>query len=73
MIGQEEVVSTEREEIQTGDKEKKLFTVRTEKHRLLGEVVDAPPLGPFKVRLDQALSTWSSCECPCSLLGSWTR
>ena len=27
--------------------------------------------GPFKVRLDGALSTRWSCRCPCSLQGSW--
>ncbi|KFQ67610.1 hypothetical protein N335_04750, partial [Phaethon lepturus] len=37
---------------------KKLFTMRVVKHwhRLPREVVDAPSLGTFKVRLDAALS-----------------
>ena len=37
------------------------------------EVVDAPSLKIFKVRLDVALSTWWSCRCPCSWQGRWTR
>ena len=37
------------------------------------ELVEALSLETFKVRLDQALSTWWSCRCPCSLQGSWTR
>ena len=42
-------------------------------NRLPREVVDAPSLETFKVRLDEALSTRSSCRCPCSSRGSWTR
>ena len=40
------------------DIRKKLFTVRVARHwnELLREVVDAPSLETFKVRLDRALS-----------------
>ncbi|KFV88926.1 hypothetical protein N327_01953, partial [Fulmarus glacialis] len=40
------------------DRRKKLFTMRVVKpwHGLPREVVDAPSLGTFKVRLDGALS-----------------
>lgn len=34
---------------------------------------NAPSMVLFKVMLDQALSTWSSCRCPFSLQGNWTR
>jgi len=42
-------------------------------NRLPGEEVDASSPETFKVRLDGVLSTCSSCRCPCSLQGSWTR
>ncbi|KFV41223.1 hypothetical protein N341_09521, partial [Tyto alba] len=40
------------------DMRKKFFTMKVVKHwnRLPGEVVDAPSLQTFKVRLDRALS-----------------
>ena len=54
---------------------KKFFTIRLVRHwhRLPREVVGALPLKTPKVRLDGALSTWLSCRCPCSWLGSWIR
>ena len=33
------------------------------------EVVDAPSLETFKIRLEQTLSNLTSCRCPCSLQG----
>ena len=52
------------------DIRKKYFTTRVMKHwhRLPREVVDAPSLEIFKVRLDGALTNLI-CRCPCSLLG----
>jgi len=40
------------------DRRKTFYMIRVVKHwnRLLGEVVEAPTLGTFKVRLDRALS-----------------
>ena len=54
---------------------KKKFSVRAvrHRHRLPREVVDALSLETLKVRLDRALSTWSSRRCPCSLQGSCAR
>ena len=37
------------------------------------EVVDVLSSETHRVGLDQALSTWWSCRCSCSLQGSWTR
>jgi len=50
-------------------------TVRVTRHwnRLPSDVVDAPSLEIFKVRLDQALGNLIWVWCPCSLQGSWTR
>ena len=49
-------------------------TVRVARHwnRLLSGVVDAPSLGTFRVRLDQALGSLTYLCCPCALQGSWT-
>ena len=38
-------------------------------YRLPREVVDVPSLETFKVRLNRALSTWSSCRCPLFMAG----
>ena len=37
------------------------------------EVVGAPSIETFEVKVDGAMSTWWSCRCPCSLQGSSTR
>jgi len=57
------------------DIRKKIFTVRVVRHwhRLPREVLDALSLKTSKVRLDGALSTGSSCRCPCPLQESYTR
>ena len=57
------------------DIRKKSFTVRVVSHwnRLPRDVVDAPTLKTFKVRLDQALGNLMELCCPCALQGSWTR
>ena len=54
---------------------KKSYTVRVVRHwsRLPSDVVDAPSLETFKVRLDQALGNLMELWCPCALQGSWTR
>ena len=54
---------------------KKVLTVRAVMHwhRLPRNVVAAPPLETFKVRLDGALSTCQSRGCLCSLRRSWSR
>ena len=67
--------------MQSNDKEKFLdirkesLTVRVVRHwhRLPRDVVDAPSMETFKVRLDQALGNLMWLWCPCSLQGSWTR
>ena len=53
------------------DIRKKSFTVRVVRHwnRLPCDVVDAPSLETFKVRLDQALGNLTELWCPCSLQG----
>ena len=53
------------------DIRKKLFSLRVLRHwhRLPREMVNAPSMETFEVRLDSALSTWWSCRCPCSLQG----
>ena len=57
------------------DIRKKSFTVRVVRHwkRLPRDVVDAPSLQTFKVRLDQALGNLAYLLCPCALQRSWTR
>lgn len=40
-------------------------------HLLPTEAVDAPPPEMFNVRLDGALSVWSSGKCPCPRQSSW--
>jgi len=40
-------------------------------NRLPKDIVDAPSLVTFKVRLDQALGNLIELWCPCSLQGSW--
>jgi len=49
----------------------KLFTIRVVRrwHRLPREVVEAISLETFKIRMNQALSTWWSCSCSFSLQG----
>jgi len=56
------------------DVRKKYFTMRVVKHwnGLPREAADAPSLETFEVKVDRALSTWSS-SCPCSLQGGGTR
>lgn len=41
-------------------------------HRLHGDVVGAPSLETFRVRLDQTLGNLIELTCPCALQGSWT-
>jgi len=60
------------------DIRKKFFTVKVVKHcnRLPREVVEAPSLKTFKVRLDGALSTWIQFKMtllPAHLQRGWTR
>lgn len=42
-------------------------------HRLTREVVDAPALEAFKIRLNRAPKSLVYGKCPCSLQGSWTE
>ena len=42
-------------------------------NRLPTDVVDAPSLKTFKVRLDQVLGNLMELCCPCVLQGRWTR
>ena len=50
-----------------------MTTVVRHRHMLPREMVKAPSLEAFRERLEQALSTGSSCGGPSSLQGSWTR
>ena len=51
------------------------FTMMVVRHwnMLPRDVVDAPSLGTFKARLDQALGNLIKLWCSCSLQGSWIR
>jgi len=57
------------------DISKKFFAVRVVKpwHRLPTEVVNAPSLETFKVRLDGALSNLVKLKMSLLIVGGWTR
>lgn len=57
------------------DIREKFFTIGVVKywHRLAKGEVEAPSLETLEVWLDEALSTYWSCRCPCLSQRSWAR